>query len=170
MNKYELYNRVLTAINEDEGTFNAAARNWIEGADVAIFGNEKAEELFMKAKQCCIAWRKGAINGRISKRRMIDYVREIVEMNLPNPYDPHEVIEKPIEIVEEKVVEEKNENKTVEEKVVETIEPVHVFGVVPDEKISEPEKNEPVIEDSKAEKQKEAPKEEKRLFGKRKNR
>lgn len=123
MNKYELYNRVLEALNEDEGTFNAVARNWVEGADSANFDNTEACELFMRAKQCDAAWRSKAINGRISKRRMIEYVRQIAVMDLPNPYDPNEIVEEP------KIAEEvKEEHKE---------EPVHVLGVVPEEEEKE---------------------------------
>jgi len=126
MNKYELYNRVVEMKDADEGTFIACARNWIEGADESNFNNEEADELFAKAKQYCMLWRKEAINGRISKRRMIDCVRKIVEMNLPNPYDPNEqepVVEEPV--VEEPVVEEK---KIVLGVVEDKKEERHIFG------------------------------------------
>lgn len=121
MNKYGLYNKVIEASKtEDEGMFNAAARNWIEGADTVNFENNEANDLFNSAKYHCAAWRNKAINGRVGKLRMIECVRKIVEMNLPNPYDPNEkepVIEEPV--VEEPIVKEEKEEKT------------HVFGVVP---------------------------------------
>lgn len=82
----ELYNRVLAALHEDESSFNAAARNWIEGVEDAPFEDEEAKELFANAKHCCAVWRSGAINARISKRRMIECVRKIAEKNLGNPY------------------------------------------------------------------------------------
>ena len=141
MNKYELYDRVLSAINEDEGTFNAAARNWVEGAEASNFNNETANELFAKAKQSCAAWRGGAINARISKRRMVDYVRQIVEMNLPNPYDPNE--KDPDEEIVEPVIEEpaKEEGKK------------HIFGVVDAENIQPGKlKKEEIKEEQKEEK------------------
>ena len=163
MNKYELYNKVLASVNEDEGTFNAAARNWIEGTENASFNNEEADELYNKAKVCCGLWRKGAINGRISKRRMIDCVRKIAEMKLPNPYDPNEP--DPDAVVE-----------TAEEVIEEVKQPIHVLGVIPEDK-------EPVgdvhlgfekfdaVEQKEEQKEEiaEEPKEEsKHLFGKRK--
>lgn len=144
MNSYELYNRVLSAINEDEGTFNAAARNWIESGAEPNFENEDAKNLFYTAKMACTAWRNKAINGRVSKLRMIECVRKIAEMNLENPYDPNEKIEEP-------------ENTQAKEPEVNKKE-VHVLGVVPEEK------------NVVTEEPKEEPKEEKHLFGKRKNR
>ena len=145
MNSYELYNKVLSAMNEDEGVFNAAARNWIESGKEPNFKNEEAKNLFYAAQIACKAWRNKAINGRVSKQRMIEYVRKIAEMNLANPYDPNEKTEEP-------------ENNQVKEPEVNKKEEVHVLGVVPEEKnvvVKEP---------------KEEPKEEKHLFGKRKNR
>lgn len=137
MNKYELYNKVLETVNGDEGTFIASARNWIEGADEVNFNNEKADELFSKAKQYDILWRKQAINGRISKRRMVACVKEIAEMNLPNPYDPKEPdIEEVVEIPE--VVNEAP-------KAEETKEKIHVLGVVPEEKKEEEKKTESIF-------------------------
>lgn len=82
----ELYDRVLAALHEDESSFNAAARNWIEGAEDAPFEDEEAKELFANAKHFCAVWRSGAINARISKRRMIECARKIAEKNLENPY------------------------------------------------------------------------------------
>ena len=99
MNKYGLYNRVLETMGGDEGTFIASIRNFVEGVDEVNFNNEEADELFAKAKQCCMFWRQGAINGRISKRRMVEAVRKIAEMGLPNPFDPNEqepIIEEPV--------------------------------------------------------------------------
>ena len=157
MNKYQLYNRVLETMNGDEGTFVASARNWIEEAEEANFNNEKAEELFSKAKQYDLLWRKQAINGRISKRRMIACVKEIAEMNLPNPYDPNEpdpeVIH--IEAVEQKTEEETKNAETSKEslKAKETKEQTHILGVIPESDragIKEELKNE-VTEDKKQE-------------------
>ena len=127
MSNHELYERVLSAINEDEGTFNASARNWIEGADSADFKNEEANQLFSTAKIACSAWRNKAINGRVSKLRMIECVRKIVEMNLPNPY--------PVETKEFGINPEKiklaDEPEAIQGSTVK--EPVHVLGVVPED-------------------------------------
>lgn len=157
MNSYELYNRVLSAMNEDEGTFNACARNWIESGKDPNFKNDEANELFYTAKLACAAWRNKAINGRVSKGRMIDCVRKIAEMKLDNPYDPNEKVEEP---------------KIEEIKLEKTDEPkMHVLGVIPEEM---KELNKVDADGSiggwsiNSEESQEEPKEEKRFFGKRK--
>ena len=148
MNKYGLYNRVLETMGGDEGTFIASVRNLVEAVDEVSFNNEEADELFGKAKNCCMLWRKGAINGRISKRRMVEYVRKIAEMGLPNPFDPNEpepVVEEPVveaPAVEKEVVKETAEKEAKEKKVI--------LGVVDEIPFAE------------------EPKEEKHFFGKRK--
>ena len=141
MSNYELYEKVLSSLHEDEGTFNAAARNWIEGADDAPFESDEAKNLFYEAKLADAAWRSKAIYGRISKVRMINSVREIAEKNFPNPY------EKPVE-------ETKSEPEDQQK---------YVFGVVDNVKIENKiaEEIPNVVEE---------PKEEKHFFGKRKNR
>lgn len=152
----ELYNRVLAAFHEDESSFNAAARNWIEGVEDAPFEDEEAKELFANAKHFCAVWRSGAINARISKRRMIDCVRKIAEKNLQNPYKDIEVGFRALGVNPEEVkledepqaiqgvtikVESKEPvasevaEKTAEKEIKEVkTEPVHVLGVIPEEK------------------------------------
>ena len=147
MNSYELYNRVLSAVNEDEGTFNACARNWIESGKDPNFKNDEANELFYTAKLACAAWRNKAINGRVSKGRMIDCVRKIAEMKLDNPYNPNEKVEEPVLKVKEPEVVAKKEEK------------IHVLGVVPEPKAETLENH--ISAESEE-------KEEKRFFGKRK--
>ncbi len=127
MSNYELYERVLSAINEDDGTFNAAARNWIEGSEDAPFEDNEAKELFSMAKIACAAWRNKAINGRVSKLRMIEYVRKIVEKKLPNPYS---VKTKEYGINPEKV-KLTDEPEAIQGSTVK--EHVHVLGVVPED-------------------------------------
>lgn len=151
MNSYELYKKVLEALNGDEGTFNAAARNWIESGKTPDFKNDEANNLYYTAKVACAAWRNKAINGRVSKGRMIECVRKIAQMKLDNPYDPNEKVEEP---VQENIAEQPEEKKE---------EIVHVLGVVPENK-EEPVK----IAADNSTKQEET-KEEKHFFGKRKN-
>ena len=124
MQNYELYSKVQEALNKDEGTFNAAARNWIEQAEEANFNDQEANELFSKAKVCCVKWRKGSIDGRISKQRMIDCVRSIMEKNLPNPYTY-------VEEKTEKEEEHKEEKAAIETKEQSTIQ--HLLGVIPED-------------------------------------
>ena len=147
MSNYELYDRVIAALKEDEGNFNAAARNWIEGVDDAPFDNEEAKELFSRAKYYCAAWRSKSINSRISKQRMIECVRKIAEMELGNPYvksgfrmlgvEPEKVKLKDEEnaIQGETIKEEPKETiKEIKERVKEIKEPEHVLVVIPEEK------------------------------------
>jgi len=114
MSNYELYEDVINGL--DKENFSAYARNWIEGAEEAHFEDNEANELFINAKYLCRLWRSKAINGRVSKNRMIECVRKIAEKKLPNPYEnpAAEVIEEPTE-------------KPAEE-------PTHILGVVPEEK------------------------------------
>lgn len=143
MNSYELYEKVLSAVNEDEGTFNAAARNWIESGKEPDFKDDEAKNLYYAAKIACAAWRSNAINGRVSKRRMVDCVRKIAEMKLSNPYDKNEKAEESKEEVTEEAVEKKVEAEEIKKEPEQ--ERIHVLGVVPEQK------------------------EEKHFFGKRKN-
>lgn len=140
MNSYELYNKVLSTVNEDEGTFNASARNWIESGKEPNFKDDEANELFYSARLACAAWRNKAINGRVSKLHMIECVRKIAKKNLDNPYDPNEKVEEP------KIIEEPKEEKR------------HVLGVIPEAK-AEDVVNAAQISDKQ---------EEKHFFGKRK--
>lgn len=151
---YELYERVLEALKEDEGSFNAAARNWTEGTETAPFENEEALELFAQAKRYCALWRSKAINGKVSKRRMIDCVRKIAEKNLPNPYQrkkeppyrmmgivPGEVkLEDEPEAIQgstfvDKLAELPLTNAVNSGEIKKAIEKAnHVLGVIPEEK------------------------------------
>jgi len=142
MNSYELYEKVIAASSLDESAFNVAAKNWIGCTEEAPFEDENAKELYSKAKICYVKWKNKTIDGNISKQRMINYVREIAKMNLPNPYkwEPLIVIpveepkeESKVELVEEPVEEPKTiaEVNVFEEKKKE---PQRVLGVVPEEK------------------------------------
>lgn len=165
MNKYGLYNRVLEAKNEDEGTFTAVARNWIEGAETAEFNNEEANQLFADAKRYCSLWRNKAINGKVSKLRMVACVKKIAEMDLPNPYDKNE----PEPVVEEPKAEEPKESYFVSEiaAAVEEIkqEPIKVLGVLPEDDFTKEDLEEKIEE--VAEKVPTDKIEEKHFFGKR---
>lgn len=151
---YELYERVLEALKEDEGSFNAAARNWTEGTETAPFEDEEALELFAQAKRYCALWRSKAINGKVSKRRMIDCIRKIAEKKLSNPYQrkkepayrmmgvvPGEVkLEDEPEAIQgstfvDKMAELPLTNATSSEEIKKAIEKTnHVLGVIPEEK------------------------------------
>ena len=155
MSNQELYDKVIEAYRSgDENLFNAAARNWIEGAENAQFNDPELNDLFDKAKRCCNAWRNKAINGRVSKIRMINCVRAIAEKGLANPYNPNEKIE-----------EVKQEEDKPEE-----INKIHVLGVIPEEQpknfVDKTTIGGWTIEEEKPEE----PKETKRIFNRRKKR
>ena len=106
----ELYDKVIASQN-DENLFAAAARNWLEaGGDNPFAPDTEAHNLYFNACMAYKTWQAGAINARVSKRRMVNYVRQIAELNLPNPY----VVKKQKRIIAEP----------------ETV----VLGVVPDKK------------------------------------
>lgn len=142
MNSAELYDNVLAALHEDEGTFNAAVRNWIEGAEEPHFDDEEANELYARAKHHCVVWRSNAINSRYAKRQMVDCVRQIAEKGLHNPYKEIEAGFRMLGVVpdETKLVDEPEaiQGSTLpneETKKDEAAEkPVRVLGVVPEEK------------------------------------
>ena len=155
MSNYELYDKVITALKADEGSFNAAARNWIEGVEDAPFDNEEAKELFSRAKYYCAAWRSKGINSRISKQRMIECVRKIAEMELGNPYvksgfrmlgvapDETKLVDEPEAIqgttLPMEAIDAVAETPLVNAISAEEIEKAakkteHVLGVVPEEK------------------------------------
>ena len=141
MRNYDLYNKLMEVSKlNDENAFNAAARNWVEGVKEAPFEDEKAKEMFLNAKHHACVWRSGAINSRVSKRRMLAEVRKIVDLELPNPYDPNE---KDVEEIKEEVKEEpKAEIKEEPKKEVaaeKKEEPIKVLGVVPDAVVKETE-------------------------------
>lgn len=129
MSNYELYEKVIEAYKSGEDIFNAAARNWIEGTEEAKFESEEANELYRKAQYYRSVWRSKAINSRVSKIRMIECVRRIAEMDLPNPYPKTKVLG--VVPDEVKIVDDPEAIKgsAQAEKKAEK-----VLGVVPEEK------------------------------------
>lgn len=114
MTNEELYDKLIEAYQEnDENHFAAAARNWVENAENAPFKNEEANALLGSAKHHRNLWISGGISSRVSKIRMIECVRKIMEMDIDNPY------------CEPIIAKEKHE-------------PKHILGVIPEIK-SEPE-------------------------------
>ena len=106
----ELYDKVIEAYKSgNENAFAAAARNWCEaGGSNPFKPNTKESNLYFDACRAYRLWTSKSINARVSKRRMIDYVKQIAELDLPNPYP-----EKKKRVVKE--------------------EPEHVLGVLPTE-------------------------------------
>ena len=137
MSNAELYYKVVEAYRSgDENYFTASVRNWLYNADEAPFENSKARDLFAKAKVCYAHWKNKAIDGRVSKIRMIAYATNIIEMELPNPYKTVEEIEaeKPVEEIHEEEHIKEPEEEIQHENNGTVGEPIHVLGVLPEEK------------------------------------
>lgn len=149
MTNSELYLKVLDAYkSNDENYFTAAAINWVQNAESAPFEDSSVRELFSKAKANCKTWRSQAINRRVSKIRMIQNIRDIAKMNLPDPYlKDKETTDEPVvtwvtedpDLEQIKYLAEKTLPKPTEEQIEEIIKktPQHILGVLPEETIKE---------------------------------
>lgn len=133
---FALYEKFIDAYkNGTNSEFEAAAFNFISAEPENKFEGEGAELLF-KAGIMYRRWRTQSISCKHARKEMFVLLKQLADMDLPNPYDKpeeEEVIEHEPEVVEP-------EPETVEEpEVVEEVvneEPVHVLGVVPEEKKS----------------------------------
>lgn len=133
---FALYEKFIdTYKNGTNSEFEAAAFNFISAEPENKFEGEGAELLF-KAGIMYRRWRTQSISCKHARKEMFVLLKQLADMDLPNPYDKpeeEEVIEPEPEVVEP-------EPETVEEpEVVEEVvneEPVHVLGVVPEEKKS----------------------------------
>ena len=148
----ELYNKVIEAYKSgDENAMTAAARNWMEVDGENPFpADSEASNKYFNAARAYRIWKSGAINSRVSKQRMTRLVREIAELNLPNPY------EKPKTKTTKKVKQE------------------HILGVLPEEvkpieELKQEEYKEEIIKEP-AEVIKEPEENKKGFFSKRKKR
>lgn len=120
---FALYEKFIdTYKNGTNSEFEAAAFNFIAAEPENKFEGEGAELLF-KAGIMYRRWRTQSISCKHARKEMFVLLKQLADMDLPNPYDKPEE-EKP-ETVEPEVVEE-----------VVNEEPVHVLGVVPEEKKS----------------------------------
>ena len=128
---YELYDQFIEAYkNGTEGQFEAAAFNYIANeSDNPFTGN--AAEVFFKAGIMYRRWKTQSISCKRARKELFVLMKELADMDLPNPYRKGEV--------KEEVVEPEPNTVHEEPEVVETVqldEPVHVTGVVPEEKKS----------------------------------
>jgi len=122
---FALYEKFIdTYKNGTNSEFEAAAFNFISAEPENKFEGEGAELLF-KAGIMYRRWRTQSISCKHARKEMFVLLKQLADMDLPNPYD------KPEEVVEPETVEE---TEVVEEVVNE--EPVRVLGVVPEEKKS----------------------------------
>ena len=122
---FALYEKFIdTYKNGTNSEFEAAAFNFISAEPENKFEGEGAELLF-KAGIMYRRWRTQSISCKHARKEMFVLLKQLADLDLPNPYD------KPEEVVEPEMVEETE----VVEKVVNE-EPVRVLGVVPEEKKS----------------------------------
>lgn len=105
---FELYDKLINAYkSENEDSFSAAARNWIEAEENAPFNNDEYNEFYYAAKRNCRIWRSNAINSRSARVKMINNVRELMKLGVPNPYTPE-----PQESAAENKQEEQQKNES----------------------------------------------------------
>ncbi len=123
---FALYEKFIdTYKNGTNSEFEAAAFNFISAEPENKFEGEGAELLF-KAGIMYRRWRTQSISCKHARKEMFVLLKQLADLDLPNPYDKPEE-----EVVEPEMVEE---TEVVEEVVNE--EPVRVLGVVPEEKKS----------------------------------
>ena len=109
----ELYDKLVEAYKAgDKNTVSYLAEQWVsEETNNPFEPGNPARDLFYNAGIRCSRWKKGTIDSRRSRVMVTKYVVQILELNTPNPYT--------------KVVLE---------------EPVHVFGVIPEEPVKQEDK------------------------------
>lgn len=136
---FALYEKFIdTYKNGTNSEFEAAAFNFISAEPENKFEGEGAELLF-KAGIMYRRWRTQSISCKHARKEMFVLLKQLADMDLPNPYGEEKQEEKPDlepENPEEEVVEPEPETTEEEPEVVELEEPVHVLGVVPEEKRS----------------------------------
>ena len=134
---FALYEKFIdTYKNGTNSEFEAAAFNFISAEPENKFEGEGAELLF-KAGIMYRRWRTQSISCKHARKEMFVLLKQLADMDLPNPYDKpeeEEVIEPEPEVVEPEPETVEPEPEVVEEVVNE--KPVHVLGVVPEEKKS----------------------------------
>ena len=134
---FALYEKFIdTYKNGTNSEFEAAAFNFISAEPENKFEGEGAELLF-KAGIMYRRWRTQSISCKHARKEMFVLLKQLADMDLPNPYDKpeeEEVVEPEPEVVEPEPETVEPEPEVVEEVVNE--EPVHVLGVVPEEKKS----------------------------------
>ena len=148
---YELYEQMIEAYKlNDEGLFVARARNFIAaGAENPFPLGTPAADLYFSAAKAFDFWQKRTINYRNSKKQMVEFLRKLAAMDLPNPYRTNENSE----VNTEEITETKEEEKPVENfsAVANSTETVYVLGVLPEDVVATEPKKESLIEESKAE-------------------
>ena len=113
---YEVMMNDKTFGREDKALSNA--RTWIaECMENPFELGTQAYELFFQAKKCYNLWTSGGINSRVSGRRCEKYLKQLMDLEMPNPH---------------KQIAKKEEPKK------EAKEPTRILGVIPEAKADEP--------------------------------
>ena len=132
-----------------EGDVNAVeqgARCWLDLAPENPFPEDTpAYEAFFQMQKCYSIWRRGDIDRKINRRRMIMWANKLCESNPKQPYK----FDKKAEEEEQRLAKEAEEQRlaklqedlTVKEEVKKSLEKEakeaekqYVFGVIPEKK------------------------------------
>lgn len=110
-----MFDKILDAYqNKDETLFEARVRNLLDAGLPCPFESGSAEHaLYSKAVMAHKRWRAKGISSRYAKVQMLDYFRQIAELQKDKPKES--VAEMPVAVNEVKLEE-----------------PVHMTGVLPE--------------------------------------
>lgn len=140
---YMLFKKMKDAYkNEKYDVMESSARNWLLLDPENPFApNSPEHEAFFQMQRCFIIWRNGDINGRINKRKMVEWAKELCKIDPKQPYkfDKKAAEEEAKAAQEIKPQEIKKEEPKEQPKVEQTVieeEPKKVFGVIPEERKS----------------------------------
>lgn len=120
-----MFDQIMDAYRKgDEALFTARVRNWLDADLPCPFEPGSAEQgLYAKAVLAHKRWRGNGISSRYAKIQMVDYVRQIAELQK----DKHKPVKTPV-----KADKEKSAETPVTVNEVKLEEPVHITGVVPE--------------------------------------
>ena len=124
-----MFDKILEAYQKkDEALFAARVRNWLDAELPCPFEPGSPEHgLYAKAVMAHKRWRGKGISSRYAKVQMIDFVRQIAEMQK----DKQKAVETSDNAVGETPVETSVETPVVVNEV-KLEEPIHMTGVVPE--------------------------------------
>ena len=109
------------------------ARCWLDLEPENPFPEGSNEmEAFFQMQKCYCIWKRGDIDRKINRRRMLQWAEKLCELNPRQPYRFDKKAEEEEILAAQKAEQEK---PVVEKKVVKQ-EPDKVFGVIPEEKKS----------------------------------
>lgn len=123
--------------NNDSNQMEHGARCWMDLAPENPFKEDSDEyEMFFQMQKCYRIWKRGDVDRKINRRRMIEWARKLCELNPRQPYRfDKKAEEEEIRLAQEaeKKVEIKPEPKPEPkvEQVVVKEEPEVVLGIVP---------------------------------------